>query len=87
MNLETEGCQFVWLCRKMDGRKSGLWLCHLLRTMQALRWHGLTPLKHLPSAMGKDQSGLRRRSLSTGEKTEARGKEWSPKVIQLMSDA
>lgn len=30
MNLETEGCQLVWMCRKMCCRKSGLWLCHLL---------------------------------------------------------
>lgn len=52
-----------------------------------LRGHGLTPLKHLPSTMGKDQSGLRRRSLSTDAKTKTWGKEWSPKAIRRMSDS
>lgn len=33
MNLETEGCQLVWLCRKTCCRKSGWWLYYLLRRM------------------------------------------------------
>lgn len=33
MNLQTERCQLVWLCREMCCGKSGVLLYHLLRTM------------------------------------------------------
>lgn len=45
MNLETEGRRLVWLYRKMCCGKSGLWLCHLLRTTG---WIGAQASPHAP---------------------------------------
>lgn len=67
MKVETEGCQLVWLWRKMCCKKSGLWLCHLLGTVGLAESPGLShPTAGTPR---EDNEALKRYTDSTAAPT------------------